>query len=115
MHQILHLPTVVEDLGPLFTNSCFDHEDSNGKLAKMVYSHSCMDSQILALFGTLQTLSDLASAYLEHDQEEFEVFREIVHRSKVPRCVVEINSECCAIGAITEVNVDTTLHYLLFN
>lgn len=109
MHQILHLPTVVEDLGPLFTNSCFDHEYSNGKLAKMVHSHSCVDSQILASFGTLQTLSDLASAYLEQDQEEFEVFREIVHRSKVPQCVVEINSECCAVGAITEVNVDTTL------
>ena len=39
MYQILHLPAVVKDLGPLFTSSCFDHEDSNGKLAKMVHSH----------------------------------------------------------------------------
>lgn len=70
MHQILHVASVVEDLGPLFTSSCFDFGDSNGKLAKMVHSHSCVDSRILSYFRTLQAFSDLADKYLEHDQEE---------------------------------------------
>lgn len=95
MHQILHLPSVVEDLGPLFTPSCFDFEDSNGKLAKMVHSHSCIDSQILSSFGTLQALSDLADKHLEHDQEEFEVFSDIVKRSNIPKFCVSISRVSC--------------------
>ena len=46
IHQLLHLPDTVKDLGPLFTTSCFDHEDTNGKLARMVHSHACVGSQI---------------------------------------------------------------------
>jgi len=91
MHQI-HLASVVEDLGPLSTSSCFDFEDSNGKLVKMVHSHSCVDSRILSSFRTLQALSDLADKYLEHDQEEFEVFSDIERRSNIPKSSVRISS-----------------------
>ena len=54
MHQLLHLPDTVQDLGPLFTMSCFDHEDTNGKLARMVHSHDSVDSQIVTSFSILQ-------------------------------------------------------------
>ena len=47
MHKILHVPAEVKDLGPLFTSSCFDHEDNNGKLAKMVHSQGCIDADTL--------------------------------------------------------------------
>lgn len=30
VHQLLHLPEVVKDLGPLWSNSCFPFEDYNG-------------------------------------------------------------------------------------
>ncbi|OXU19995.1 hypothetical protein TSAR_014686, partial [Trichomalopsis sarcophagae] len=37
IHQLLHLPKVVEDLGPLWTTSCFLYEDINGKLKNFVH------------------------------------------------------------------------------
>jgi hypothetical protein len=114
MHQILHLPAVVKDLGPLFTSSCFDHEDSNGKLAKMVHSHACIDAQILSSFGNLQRLSDLAMKYLEHDQAEFEVFIAVSSsRAKIPSSAVKINDDCYAVGGISSLEVDATLRLML--
>lgn len=37
VHQLLHLPDVVLDLGPLWVYSCFFLEDLNGKLSKLIH------------------------------------------------------------------------------
>jgi len=48
-------------------------------------------------------LSDLADKYLEHN-----VFSDIVRRSNIPKFSVRINSECYAVGAVSQVEVDGT-------
>lgn len=37
LHQLLHLPEVVRDLGPLWVYSCFSFEDVNGQLVKLFH------------------------------------------------------------------------------
>lgn len=46
IHSLLHLPEVVEKLGPLWVYSCFHFEDINGKLKQMVHSSKCAQLQI---------------------------------------------------------------------
>ena len=46
MHQLLHLAVSVRDLGPLYTNSCFSIEDSNGFVLKMIQPTQGIDNQI---------------------------------------------------------------------
>ena len=37
VHNLLHLPQVVENLGPLWAHSCFPFEHANGELLKMFH------------------------------------------------------------------------------
>ena len=61
MHQLLHLSDSVEQLGPLFTFSCFDHESCNGLLVKMVHSNCGIDKQIMYTFSAMQRMCSLAA------------------------------------------------------
>jgi len=54
VHQLLHLPDVVSDLGPLWVYSCFFLEDLNGKLSKLIHGTH---------YGGLQVCSG-ASVYM---------------------------------------------------
>ena len=46
MHQLLHLPDIVERLGPLWVYSCFEYENLNGELLRLVHGTCHTDTQI---------------------------------------------------------------------
>ncbi|KAK0078806.1 hypothetical protein PV326_009124, partial [Microctonus aethiopoides] len=46
VHALLHLPEVVEDLGPLWTTSCFPFEDLLGKMVDYVHGTRYVGLQI---------------------------------------------------------------------
>ena len=46
VHQLLHLPEVVRDLGPLWSNSCFPFEDYNGDLRDLFHETRNVDGQV---------------------------------------------------------------------
>ena len=46
VHQLLHLPEVVKDLGPLWSNSCFPFEDYNGDLRELFHGTKNVDGQV---------------------------------------------------------------------
>ena len=46
VHQLLHLPEVVRDLGPLWSNSCFPFEDYNGDLRDLFHGTKNVDGQV---------------------------------------------------------------------
>lgn len=46
IHQLLHLPDKVYQLGPLWVHSCFQYEDLNGKFVKLVHGTWHLDTQI---------------------------------------------------------------------
>ncbi|XP_026475923.1 uncharacterized protein LOC113381164, partial [Ctenocephalides felis] len=45
VHQLLHLPDCVQNLGPLWVYSCFEYEDINGQLLKLIHGTRHIDSQ----------------------------------------------------------------------
>ncbi len=59
VHQLLHLPECVRDLGPLWAFSCFPFEDINGKLMKMFHGTQHVDKQIVSAVSTLQKIPEL--------------------------------------------------------
>ena len=46
MHGLLHLPEVVENLGPLWAHSCFPFESANGDLLKYFHGSSGVEKQV---------------------------------------------------------------------
>lgn len=46
VHQLLHLPETVKDLGPLWSNSCFPFEDYNGDLRELFHGTKNVDGQV---------------------------------------------------------------------
>ena len=96
MHQLLHLPDTVRDLGTLFTSSCFDHEDTNGKLGEMVHSHTCVDSQILSSFSALQRLWELSNKYVDPADGTFELISSLINGRAikvVPKCCLGFSTK----------------------
>ena len=47
IHQILHYPDIVERLGPLWVYTCFEYEDLNGQLLRLVHGTNHIDTQIV--------------------------------------------------------------------
>lgn len=59
LHQLLHLPKIVQDLGPAWVTSCFPFEDLNGKLKKLVKGSRHAELQICSGVAMLIKLSEL--------------------------------------------------------
>lgn len=53
LHGLLHLPDVVEDLGPLWTHSCFPYESANGELLNLFHGSQSVEKQVTADRSTL--------------------------------------------------------------
>ena len=77
LHQLVHLTHNVRNLGPLHTFSCFDHEDTNGLLVKMVHSTHRVDLQLKLTntFTSLQSICTLA----QHRSVQVEYLNDIIH------------------------------------
>ena len=46
IHNLLHLPQVVENLGPLWAHSCFPFEHANGELLKIFHGSQAVEKQV---------------------------------------------------------------------
>ena len=46
IHNLLHLPDVVRNLGPLWSNSCFPFEAANGELLKLFHGSQSVEKQV---------------------------------------------------------------------
>ena len=48
IHNLLHLPEVVRNLGPLWSNSCFPFEAANGELLKLFHGSQSVEKQVFS-------------------------------------------------------------------
>ena len=46
VHNLLHLPRVVENLGPLWAHLCFPFESANGELLKLFHGSQAVEKQV---------------------------------------------------------------------
>ncbi|KAK3918221.1 Putative F-box protein [Frankliniella fusca] len=62
LHCLRHLPSVVEELGPLWTSTCFLFEDLNGTLKHLVHGTQHIGLQVQSNFGLVTRLPYLIKA-----------------------------------------------------
>ena len=46
VHNLLHLPQVVKNLGPLWSHSCFPFESANGDMLKLFHGSQAVEKQV---------------------------------------------------------------------
>jgi hypothetical protein len=59
IHSLVHLVDSVRQLGPLWTNLCFNFEDKNGFLLKTVHGTQQIHFQIIPALSMLKCLPEL--------------------------------------------------------
>lgn len=47
VHGLLHLPTTVRNLGPLWSHSCFPFEAANGDMLKFFHGTQAVEKQVI--------------------------------------------------------------------
>ena len=52
VHGLLHLPKVVQNLGPLWAHSCFPFEAANGEMKTLFYGTNAVEKQVHVLQST---------------------------------------------------------------
>lgn len=77
LHQVLHLPDQVLDLGPLWSVSCFPFEDANGFLLQLFNGTQHIDKQIAHAIAVIQKIPELMMA-----MEKNTPARELYNRMK---------------------------------
>lgn len=65
IHQLLHLCECVRNLGPLWAYTCYEYEDINGQLLKLIHGTGHLDTQVanfhnqfLKMFKFIQELPE---------------------------------------------------------
>ncbi|KAE8737297.1 hypothetical protein FOCC_FOCC017241 [Frankliniella occidentalis] len=71
VHCLLHLPDVVQQLGPLWVSSCFGYENINGVLARLVHGTRYAGLQIQTNLGLLRNVPKLINSLVNSDVKMF--------------------------------------------
>ena len=64
VHQLLHLRDYVEDLGPLWSHSCFFFEDLNGDFRDLFHGTQNIDGQVNVVIIIVYILVDKNEKFL---------------------------------------------------
>jgi hypothetical protein len=70
-HLLLHLPDVVEDLGPLWVYSCFPLENINGLILSLVHGTRYAEKQIASSLQLCLSLPDIVAGLPNGDTKAF--------------------------------------------
>lgn len=97
VHQLLHLPDNVRELGPLYTHSCFPFEDKNGYILKQIHGTQFIDSQITYAVTLTQKIPELRQSCICPDSEEDKLFHQLSYPQK-PKRGKEILPEIFILG-----------------
>ena len=99
VHQLLHLPDDVKDLGPVYTHSCFSFEDKNGFIFKLIHGTQFIESQILSAVSITQKIPELREKCITAGADLESVYLSLTHPRK-PSKMLEISKDVYALGAI---------------
>jgi len=101
VHLLLHLPSTVRQLGPLWVFSCFYFEGQNGVLKRLVHGTQHIDKQIITSFSYCKNLSVTIDKFFgEEPSSHLDAFKhlESSYRHKVSPSNPCIGSNVYAIG-----------------
>lgn len=98
LHQLLHLPQCVQDLGPLWVYSCFKFEDLNGKIIQMCHGTKKPELQICNSISTFLNLPLLLSKLPKGESSSFIDQLQCLVKSTNREMV---SGDCIVLGGIT--------------
>ncbi|XP_052130279.1 uncharacterized protein LOC127751196 isoform X1 [Frankliniella occidentalis] len=112
IHLVLHLPSVVEALGPAFHTSCFGFEDLNGKLRSLIHGSRYAGSQ---LSSNLSTFLNLPKVVHSMESRPVKEYCTNVHKKWKRSKIIEIICEKgYSVGCYSKVEtVDPWMHDIL--
>jgi len=107
VHQLLHLPDCVRKLGPLWTFSCFEYENINGQLLKLIHGTSHIDTQIARSHDRRIKMIRLIEHLPENSIRDF-----CLSRKKQVKIIEKISENCFTVG--TYQNIQPIPNYLIY-
>jgi hypothetical protein len=99
VHQLLHLPQCVRDLGPLWCYSCFPFEDANGQLMKMFHGTQFVDRQIVNAVSAMQRIPELYHMNLLHHPDAHLLYLKLNGHDSARNRDVHLEEDYYAVGA----------------
>lgn len=96
IHQCLHLPDCVRDLGPLWVYSCFHFESLNGDLLKLFHGTQSVQTQIVAAVNMHQMLPNTIKK-IPADYQKVSFVKRLSTKKVVSSCS-EISPDVYGLG-----------------
>ncbi|KAK3921762.1 Nuclear distribution protein PAC1 [Frankliniella fusca] len=81
VHMLLHLPRTVKLIAPLCVTSCFQFEDMNGRIAKLIHGTRHASLQIT---GSLSVISDLPLLVHELQNQVVQTYCKELQQKRLP-------------------------------
>lgn len=78
IHNLLHLPQSVRELGPLWTHSCFHFEDKNGYILKMIHGTQNVASQIVTAVSFVQNLPQMVESLKKNHSDAGNFYQNLI-------------------------------------
>ncbi|KAK3909735.1 Halomucin [Frankliniella fusca] len=97
VHQLIHLPNVVLDLGPLWAYSCFFFENFNGKLNRLYHGTQHIALQVCSSVSMLMTVPILTDG-LDPDSKAYEFCKFVSNCSQAVKVADRIDEKTLAVG-----------------
>ncbi|CAC5384005.1 unnamed protein product [Mytilus coruscus] len=114
IHQLVHLVDCVNELGPLYTHSCFPFEDKNGFVLKLIRGTQNIDSQIITGISFIQKLPELEQKCIVKGSDVEKVYNEIKNSQNLKRGS-KIENNVYILGAINSKKLDKEQFALVCN
>ncbi|XP_043472593.1 uncharacterized protein LOC122505177 [Leptopilina heterotoma] len=108
VHLLLHLPEVVEKLGPLWQYSCFTFEDINGKLKKLVHSSKNAELQIYNGFSLYLNTFTLNKDFLNEGTKVYEFCKKQLSPTKQMK-LCDIGNGYFIVGGLSKLQVPNNI------
>lgn len=93
IHQLLHLPDCVLNLGPLWAYTCYEYEDLNGQLLKLIHGTTHIDTQIAHSQYQFIKMIKLVEALPDGDIRDF-----CLRKKKQVRIIEQLYAHCYSVG-----------------
>ncbi|CAL1685139.1 unnamed protein product [Lasius platythorax] len=100
LHQLLHLPDCVRNLGPLWAYTCYEYEDINGQLLKLIHGTSHIDSQIAQSQHQFIKMRRFIELLQEDDVRNF-----CLRRKKQVKILEQVFEHCYSVGVYKKLEV----------
>lgn len=96
IHSLLHLPSVVENIGPLFMSSCFGFETLNGQLLNLSNGTQGISHQIAQAISIIQIMPVQISQHITPGSEGDNLYRHLAKKA-----TTKLNEQLVASGIYT--------------